>query len=122
MTHRSTGMHGERLAKNYLVSQGYSVVATNWHTRTGEIDLIAHDDHTGELVFVEVKTRQSAAFGWPEEKVTPEKRHKIAKTAHLFLFDNQYPEQQPWRIDVISIITSSSDSSVDITHFKNIEI
>jgi len=118
----SIGKFGEQLAKDFLVKHGYEIVSGHWQKRVGEIDVIALEPDNNELVFVEVKTRTSTAFGYPEETVNKKKLQKIYKTAQWFLFTNQYPGKQNWRIDVISIILDKTNNKAEITHFKNISL
>jgi len=75
------GMIGEDLAHRYLRSQGCTIVARNYRTRSGsgEIDLVAW--HGGVLVFVEVKTRESSEFGPPDRAVDAEKRDHLRRAA-----------------------------------------
>lgn len=82
---------GENLAEQYLIGQGYSIVARNWRAgRVGEIDLIAVDPQ-GTLVFVEVKTRTTASvceYGIQSlgfEAIDRRKQRKIIITASRFL-------------------------------------
>ena len=58
---RLLGRWGEALAADHLRRAGYQLLAANWRSRFGEIDLIAADREY--LCFVEVKLRKSAAFG-----------------------------------------------------------
>jgi putative endonuclease len=116
----STGKFGEQLAKDFLIKHGYEIVTGHWQKRVGEIDVVALEPDRNELVFVEVKTRTSTAFGYPEETVDKRKLEKIYKTAQWFLFTNQYPDEQAWRIDVISIILDKTSQKAEITHFKNV--
>lgn len=68
--------------------------------RGGEIDLVAKDGE--ELVFVEVKSRQDAVFGHPEEAVTPEKIRRILRAIHFYLAEKKW-EDRAWRIDVVAL-------------------
>ncbi|HDH53078.1 MAG TPA: YraN family protein, partial [Nitrospirae bacterium] len=70
------GQKGEELAVKYLRKKGYKIIKQNYKTKIGEIDIIANDG--GTLVFVEVKTRESIAYGMPFEAVNSYKRRKIA--------------------------------------------
>ena len=81
MTHRtqSFGREGERIAVDYLTEKGYRILRRNYRFGRGEIDIIAQDGT--ELVFVEVKTRRTSAFGEPEEAVTPKKQSQIRTVA-----------------------------------------
>jgi putative endonuclease len=77
MTHarRSLGASGEEVAAGWYRQRGYEVVARNWRCREGEIDLVLRRGRT--IVFCEVKTRTSTAFGVPAEAVTPTKQRRL---------------------------------------------
>lgn len=77
------GKCGENFAAEVLESQGYSILERNFRCRLGEIDLIA--EKNGELCFVEVKTRNSDAFGRPSEAVTRDKQKRIKRTAAFYM-------------------------------------
>ena len=73
------GSFGEQLAVDHLQGLGLRIVARNWRCRYGELDIIAADDATATVVFVEVKTRTSDRFGGVEQAVTPAKvRRRLA--------------------------------------------
>lgn len=74
---------GEEVAASYLESLGYRIVARNYRTRWGEIDIIAKDGPV--LAFVEVKRRSRNDFGDPAEAVGKQKRERLARTAADFL-------------------------------------
>jgi putative endonuclease len=95
------GFNGERLAEEYLLKLGFTVVARNFRTREGEIDLICRDGKT--LVFVEVKTRRSNRFGAPEEAVTYQKLRRLRTAAFAFLVEHP---ARAFRFDVIAIDAS----------------
>ena len=80
------GAAGEDRAAAWYVAHGYELVARNWRCRDGELDLIARRGRT--LVFCEVKTRSSVAFGSPAEAVTPAKQRRIRGLALAFLDEN----------------------------------
>jgi putative endonuclease len=119
------GRWGEELAAAYLHQIGYILLEQNACTPYGEIDLVACQTSGDELlndggviVFVEVKTRRSASFGWPEESVTAKKRAHLTAAAQSYL--QAHPEiSGAWRIDVIAIRVSSPDASPEIVHFEN---
>ena len=71
---RRQGKIGEDLAAKYLERNGLRIIERNYRFERGEIDLIAEEGE--ELVFVEVKTRRSNAFGAPEDAVTERNRNK----------------------------------------------
>lgn len=83
MNHITTGDKGEQYAASYLSKLGYTIIATKYRAKTGEIDIIAQDK--GCLVFVEVKTRRSTVYGFPAEAVNFRKQQKIINTALCFL-------------------------------------
>ena len=120
------GRWGEAHAADYLVDQGYTIVARNERTPYGEIDLIAKKvcgpsaesrESQEVLVFVEVKTRTSQSFGYPEEAVTPRKQINLISAAQHYL--QEHPDLNlDWRIDVISI-ERYPDQAPIIHHFDN---
>lgn len=118
------GRWGEKLAENYLLERGYEILERNVHTPYGEIDLIARkmrEDPMGVVsvtVFVEVKTRSTRTFGYPEESVT------IRKKAHLISAVQAYLQEHPdldgdWQIDVIAIEIDEKARQPSFTHFEN---
>jgi putative endonuclease len=93
------GQRGEGLAATFLRKKGYKIIAQNYKTSIGEIDIIARDRET--LVFVEVKTRESLQYGQPFEAVNRYKKRKISNVATLYL--KRLDEIPPCRFDVVSI-------------------
>jgi putative endonuclease len=81
------GAAGEELTAVWYRRQGYRVVARNWRTRNGELDLILA--RQGELVVCEVKTRSSRRYGHPLEAVTPEKRARIRRLAMAYVAETK---------------------------------
>jgi putative endonuclease len=110
------GRWGEDAAAEYLSARGYTILARNVRTTHGEIDIIARLE--GLLVFVEVKTRTSSTFGYPEESVTTRKQaHMLAAAEHYF---QEHPESgENWQFDVISVEGKPGGKPV-ITHFENV--
>ncbi len=118
MTSKKTGKSGEEMAEKYLCTSGYEIVATNFFSRFGEIDIIAMKD--GKLIFVEVKTRKSTLFGEPAEAFTYKKRIKIIKTGLYFLNSSRQNLPSAWRIDFIGIKLDGRGKLKEIEHIKNI--
>lgn len=112
------GALGETVAAAHLEAQGLKVVDCNFRTRYGEVDIIAED--AGTLVFVEVKTRRSLAFGTPEEAVTPRKRARLAKVASAYLQLHGL-EQRNWRIDVVGVALQRTGPAT-INHVRAVEV
>ncbi|MGE5454344.1 MAG: YraN family protein [Methylocystaceae bacterium] len=95
------GKQGEEIAVRYLKSQGYQVLRERYRVAQGEIDIIATWGQT--LVFIEVKTRTSTAYGLPAEAVTYQKQGKIRQVAMAFLQEGNH-KYNNFRFDVISIL------------------
>ena len=117
MTLSQNGKLGENFAAEWLQKNGYSIIGMNYHTRFGEIDIIAKNDEF--LAFVEVKTRSVNSIARPMEWVTPAKQKKIIISAESYLQENP-TELQP-RFDVIEIITASKNEFkvIEIQHYEN---
>lgn len=100
MNHIVIGDKGEEFAANYLKQLGYAIVTTKYRVKTGEIDIIAKDKDC--LVFVEVKTRRSAAYGLPSEAVNYRKQQKIINTALCFLNQRKISDNA-CRFDILEV-------------------
>lgn len=100
MTRKTTGAVGEKLAAQFLVQRGYKIIETNYRCREGKVDIIASKEDC--LVFVEVRTKRSTAFGSPEESITDRKKeHLRAVAARYRQTHDGLP--QAWRIDVVAV-------------------
>ena len=99
------GARGEELVAVYLEDRGYQILERNWRIKDGEIDLIAISD-TNILVFIEVKTRTSNAFGHPLEAITKEKAHRLQKLALAWLVLN-HRWGSDYRVDCAAVIIPS---------------
>ncbi len=110
------GKLGEKEGVSYLKRLGYQILETNFKTTLGEIDCIAKD--RGMIVFVEIKTRQSARYGFPEEAVNREKQRKMIRTAQLYLKGAGLFEKIEARFDVLAIFGSKKDKFT-VNHIQN---
>lgn len=108
------GAWGEEVASQYLEAKGYQILARNWRTQEGEVDLVAQEGET--VVFVEVKTRTSKDFGWPEDSVTTTKQRRLQRSAMAYLMDQDLIDV-PWRIDVIAIDRNRSGGVERLEHY-----
>jgi putative endonuclease len=114
---KSTGKRGEKHACRYLKGKGYKLLKKNFACKTGEIDLIM-TGRDGEIVFVEVRTRESRDFAPPEDTVTKNKQNKIIRAARYFL--SQYEiANKPLRFDVIAITAGGDKQKPEIRHYEN---
>lgn len=95
----SSGAAGEEFAAEYLQKRGFEILRRNFHSRFGEIDIIARDAHF--LVFAEVKTRESGSLVNPLEAVTAAKRRRLIRTAQCYL--QKYPADLQPRFDVAAV-------------------
>lgn len=98
-TTKLLGAWGEALAAEYLRKKHYTILASGYRCRFGEIDLIAQNRKT--LVFVEVKLRKSPDFARAREYVDHRKQEKLRKTASMYLSQN--PTDLAARFDIIEI-------------------
>jgi putative endonuclease len=127
---RALGRVGEEIAIAHLEARGFSLVARNYRTRRGEIDLIAYDGCT--LVFVEVKTRlvrraqgrAQAEMGLhPLEWLTARQRKRQRPLAMAWLYDRTHPRPmaQNIRFDAIGVLVDQKGASVKVEHVEGIE-
>jgi len=98
---RAIGSNYEKIAGQYLEQQGYLIVEYNFHSRFGEIDIIAK--HEGYLVFIEVKYRENDKSGHPLEAVSVSKQRTISKCAFYYLQKHKLQEESV-RFDVVGIL------------------
>ena len=110
------GKRGESLAVNFLEGAGYTILERNWRCPLGEIDIVALDGV--ELVFAEVKTRSSVAFGHPFEAITPTKLARLRRLAGAWC-EAHPAAYRNIRMDAVSVIAGRGDG-VSIEHLKNI--
>jgi putative endonuclease len=108
--HLDVGRAGEDLAVRFLKKKGYKLLERNHESPFGEIDLIFMDK--GTVVFVEVKTRTSEAFGRPSDAVGPAKRKRIARAAKAYLSRKGYEDRKA-RMDVLSVDLSGPEPKIE---------
>lgn len=110
------GVNGETIATKFLVKKGYDIVALNYRSRYGEVDIIAEKDEY--IVFAEVKSRSEKALYEPREAVTKQKQRKIITTAMQYL-SAVGTELQP-RFDVIEVFISKNPfKKTKVKHIEN---
>ncbi len=112
--HIDTGRKGEELARAFLREQGWTILETNWRYQRAEVDIIAKDGPV--LVFVEVKTRSSEAFGRPEEFITPRKELFLTEAALAYM--EHIGHEWEIRFDFISILLYP-DGGYRLRHFPD---
>jgi putative endonuclease len=113
---KTLGQRGEAAAAKYLRRRGYKILAQGDHFGPGELDLVALDRET--IVFIEVKTRQSAVQGHPSEAVDALKQRKLTRLAETFLKRHRL-QTVPARFDVIAVTWPAETKRPTIEHIQN---
>lgn len=122
---KKIGSAGEKIAADYLEQNGYEIISTNFQNnigyRVGEIDIIAREKKTGEIAFVEVKTRKKGSWGSsnPELAITRAKYKKLTRIIGRYLKINNL-EDVPHRLDAIAIEMNMSSRRAKLRHLKYI--
>ena len=116
MNSKKCGMQGEELTAKYLTGLGFKVITKNFHSRYGELDLIAANENL--ILFVEVKTRKANSLVLPAEAVFYSKIKRIIKTAAIFLEKNKQLNFLQPRFDVSEVVIKSSDS-INLNYIEN---
>ncbi|MFA7662445.1 MAG: YraN family protein [Patescibacteria group bacterium] len=100
MTYRkSVGDLGEKIAADFLVRQDYFIETKNYHSRFGEIDIVASKSDC--LYFIEVKTRSNQEFGLAEESINFFKKDKLFKTIQDYLSKNEIESEYCFQVIII---------------------
>ena len=112
---KSVGDRGEEAAARYLTGRGCEVLARNYHSRYGEIDMIAA--LAPYILFVEVKARGENAYGQPAEAVDARKQKKLMRTAVEYL--SKHPSDLQPRFDVVEVFFAGGSEEAEIHHIPN---
>ena len=102
MNTHECGADNEQLAADYLTEHGYRLLAKNFRTHFGEIDLIAIDQDF--LVFIEVKYRKNSKTQHPAASVDLKKQRRICQSAMVYMQRSRYSADTPVRFDVLAIL------------------
>ena len=108
------GRLGELLAKEYLKNAGYTILAENYRTLLGELDLVIKKHDT--IIFVEVRTRSTNSHGSPEESITKNKRDRLIRLALQYCAQHTLYARN-LRFDVVAINIKGKKS--EIKHISN---
>ena len=112
-----TGKIGEDYTASLLENRGWQILERNYHSRYGEIDIIARDGQY--IVFVEVKTRRSTGLTHPLAAVTKAKQQKLIKTALLYLSEHPEAQSLDCRFDVAGVTTDSAGTVLHMDYIEN---
>jgi putative endonuclease len=107
---RDRGRLAEQVAADHLEARGYRILEKNFTCRLGEIDIIAQ--HSGELVFVEVRSRGLASSLNPVFSVDRQKQKRIIRAAEIYL-GKRFRQVPPARFDV-AIVTLGEPKVVEV--------
>jgi putative endonuclease len=117
---RSRGALGERIAAEHLERRGYRIVARNYRTRYGELDLVAADARA--LVFCEVKTRVAGGRSGPAtalEAIGPDKRRRLRALAREWLASSEdRPHRSDVRFDAIGVTITPGGRLLALEHLE----
>ena len=110
---RALGAAGEAAAAAELQRRGYRILEKNVRTALGELDLVAR--HGDTLCFIEVKTRRSTAFGYPQEAITRTKQWHLIRMAQWYLKARGFTGS-PARFDVVALLMGPDNhpTSIDV--------
>ena len=111
--HNELGEIGEQLAVDYLSRNGFVILERNFIFDKAEIDIIAQKDE--RIVIVEVKTRNSAFFGDPQDFVSKAKIKLLVKAANEYVVSNHIDMET--RFDIIAILKNQHVEKIE--HFEN---
>jgi putative endonuclease len=111
------GRRGEELAAEHLERLGFRVIARNFRTRHGELDLVAFDGRA--LVFAEVKTRRAGGAGTPFDNLHLRKRAQVRRMAGAYL--NAVPDRPrgaELRFDAIAVLVDPAGRLAGLDHLE----
>ena len=112
---RSAGNRGEAEVARYLQKKGYTLMASQWRCRFGELDLVAKSKK-GVICFVEVKLRSGGAIGLPREFVDQRKQQRLRIAAASYL--SSHDIDAPARFDVAEVY-AENDGTLRIEYLEN---
>ena len=112
---KSRGDFGEAETARYLRRKGYTLLASQWRCRFGELDLVARKGDT--LCVVEVKLRSSVSHGLPREFVDRRKQEKLRTAAARYL--STHDLELPVRFDVAEVYTDDRGAVTDFVYLEN---
>ena len=111
MQKKELGKKGEEVALRFLKKRGYRIIEKNYVCKLGEMDIIAKEKDT--LVFIEVKTRTSTAFGPPQLAVNLSKQRQLSKVALNYLKE-KHLEDVKARFDVVAILLGQKGEEIEL--------
>lgn len=125
------GQTGEDIAVDYLKKKGYQILARNFKTKWGELDIVASPPHHNKvwcggkkekiIVFIEVKTLQNKPHSdfLPEDEITFHKANQLRKMAQIYLSAHNLPLDVSQQIDILAIELGENNQPANIRHTEN---
>lgn len=98
---KNTGNKGEAMASVYLEKNGFKILERNWRFKHWEVDLIA-SGKDNRLHFIEIKTRTTTTYGYPEESIGKKKMTNLRNAAEEYQY--LHPEWKYIQFDVVAIM------------------
>ena len=116
MSTKSIGTAGEAFVAWYLRKKGYTLLASQWRCRFGELDIVARDKR-GTICFVEVKLRSEGAIGLPREFVDSRKQARLRTAAAAYLSTHEL--DAPARFDVAEVYTDQEHRVIRVEYLED---
>lgn len=115
----STGKTGEDIACDFLRAKGYRILARNFRTKIGELDIICHK--AGAYIFVEVKTLQAGSEAYsPELHFTPDKLRKMQRAALMYFKTNRMSPETNMQFDLLCVELDEGDAKPVVRQYENL--
>lgn len=119
MQKKLLGKLGEIISSKYLTSKKYKILQKNYHTRYGELDIVAKEKYSHKtIVFVEVKTR-TGSFNCMPESLSQRQIQRLTKSIFIFLEKNGL-NHIDFRLDLIIVLMDLKILKKRLIHIKNI--
>jgi putative endonuclease len=107
--HNELGKKGEKLAIDFLLKNGYTILDTNWRYQKAEVDIIAQKGEI--LAVVEVKTRSTTDFGNPQDFVNPKKIKLLVSAIDEYVISKDLDVEV--RFDIIAIVKENNNFTIE---------
>lgn len=114
------GKQAEQYVADLVARRDWSIVARNYRTRAGEIDIVALDGDV--LVFVEVRARTGTTFGIADDTVTRAKLMRITSTALAFIEAHPEFADSYWRVDLFALALNASGGVITCRQYENLTL
>ncbi|MFH2085868.1 MAG: YraN family protein [bacterium] len=115
-TNKVVGNRGEQLAGEYLAQRGYKILARNYRSKWGEVDIVAKVRDI--VVFVEVKTKTTDKYGEPWEMVDAWKIEQVKRMGEVWC--REFGWEGRVRVDVVGVWLLQESPRLE--HWESVEI